>query len=180
MKTFLKTLNKKSFTIGTMVYLIYFLLYYWSIDYLNFGVEGSLMKWAPNWTDLIFKQISTFTFEPVGLIQAFSIQVYIVPVNIMIGGLLGFLVFMNVTASLYIRELPKQCKIDHKYNGLIGILPSFLTGFACCAPTFLISLSSILGSSVAFLSRLFVWLLPISILLLCLGLYKSYKIINQY
>jgi len=113
MKTFLKTINKRSFIIGNLVYMLYFILYYWSIDYLNFGQEGTMIKWASNWPELIFKQISTFTFEPIAIIQGFSIQIYVAPVNILIGGLLGFLVFVNVTASLYIRSLPKQCRLDH-------------------------------------------------------------------
>lgn len=178
MNIFLKTFNKKSFIIANTIYMIYFLLYYWSINYLNFGVYDTLIKWAPNWSDLIFKQMSTFTFEPIGIIQGLGIQIYIAPVNILIGALLGFLVFMNIAASIYIKSLPKQCKVDSKYNGLIGILPSFLTGFACCAPTFLISISSVVGSSVSFLTVAFKWLLPISVLLLLYGLYKSYKIIR--
>ena len=164
--------------IANSVYVVYFLLYYWSINYLNFGSYNSLVKWAPNWNQLMFKQMSTFTFEPIGIIQGLGVQIYIAPMNILIGAILGLLVFMNITASLYIKSLPKQCRIDYKYNGLMGILPSFLTGFACCAPTFLISISSVVGSSVSFLTSIFRWLLPVSVLLLLYGLHKSYKIIR--
>lgn len=175
-----KTLsNKKHLIIGIVVFNVYFFLYYWSINYLNFGVQGELIQWASNWPSLIFKNISTFTFEPIGLIQGLGIQLFIAPMNILIGFLLALLVFLNVTATLYIYHLPKQCRIDHKFNGLIGILPSFLTGFACCAPTFLIPLTSVLGSSISFISPFFVWLLPLSVLILLYGLYKSYKIIQK-
>lgn len=159
---------------------IYFFLYYWSINYLNFGFKDVYIKWSPNWRELMFKQVSTFLFEPIGILQNFGIQFLVSPVNILIGLLLSLLVFLNVTASLYIYKLPKQCRIDQNFNGLIGILPSFLTGFACCAPTFLISLSSIFGSSVSFLSPFFVWLLPVSIMILVYGLFKSYSIIKKY
>lgn len=177
---FSKTIkNKKNLMIGIIVYNLYFILYYWSINYLNFGFKGTLVQWSPNWRTLFFKQISTFTFEPIGVIQNFGIQLYVVPMNILIGLTLGLLVFLNITAILYIRNLPKQCRLDYKYNGIIGILPSFLTGFACCAPAFLISLSSILGSSVAFFTPIFKWLLPLSFLLLVYGINKSYKIIKE-
>ncbi len=179
MTSFKKTIqNRKHWFIGLVVYNLYFFLYYWSINYLTFGVKGALIQWSTRWQELMFKQISTFTFEPIGLLQNFGIQFYVVPVNILIGLFIGLLVFMNVTAALYIYSLPKQCRLDYKYNGLIGILPSFLTGFACCAPTFLISIASVFGSSIAFLSSLFIWFLPLSIILLVFGLYKSYKIIG--
>lgn len=181
MTAFKKTIeNKKHWWIGVIAFNLYFFVYYWSIDYLNFGVSGALVKWSSEWRQLIFKPISTFLFEPVGLIQGFGIQIFVSPINILIGILLGCLVFLNITASLYIYALPKQCRLDQKFNGLIGILPSFLTGFACCAPSFLIPLSSILGSSIAFITPIFAWLLPISIVLLLWGLFKSYKVINMY
>jgi len=179
MTSFAKTIkNKKHLMMGILVYNVYFFLYYWSINYLNFGIKETLIRWSPNWQTLFFKQISTFTFEPIGIIQYFGIQFYVVPVNILIGLALGFMVFLNITAVLYIRNLPKQCRINYKYNGIIGILPSFLTGFACCAPAFLISLSSVLGSSVAFFASIFKWLLPLSVLMLLYGLYRSYEIIR--
>jgi len=179
MISFGKTMrNKKRLMIGILVYNVYFFLYYWSINYLNFGVKGSLIKWSANWQELLFKQLSAFTFEPIGVIQNFGIQFYVVPMNILLGMILGLLVFMNILAVLYIRNLPKQCRVNYKYNGIIGILPSFLTGFVCCAPAFLISLSSILGSSVSFFTSFFKWLLPLSLMMLLYGINKSYKIIR--
>lgn len=179
MTSFVKTIrNKKHLLIGILIYNVYFFLYYWSINYLNFGVKGILIKWSDHWQELFFKQISTFTFEPIGVIQNFGIQFYVVPMNILLGMILGLLVFMNILAVLYIRNLPKQCRVNYKYSGIVGILPSFLTGFACCAPAFLISLSSILGSSVSFFTPIFKWLLPLSMLMLLYGINKSYKIIR--
>jgi len=181
MTSFSKTIRyKKHWWLGVITFNLYFMVYYWSIDYLNFGVSGSLIRWSPMWRSLIFKPISSFLFEPIGVIQNFGIQLFIAPVNILIGLVLSGLVFLNITASLYIYKLPKQCRLDHNFNGLIGILPSFLTGFACCAPTFLISLSSVIGSSASFLSPFFAWLLPLSFIFLIWGLRKSYKIIQMY
>lgn len=170
--------DKKNLLVGILVFNIYFFVYYWSINYLNLTSAPSKVVWANNWPDLFFKQISTFTYEPIGLIQLGPIQLLIAPMNILIGFGLGFLVFLNITAAIYIYKLPKQCRIDHKYSGLIGILPSFLTGFACCAPTFLIPLAGILGSTTTFFTKLFRWFLPISIVLLVWSFYKSYKLIK--
>jgi len=181
MKTMAKTLkDKKLLFIGILIFIIYFLLYYWSIGYLNFGASGSHIRFSSNWLGLVFKRSSTFLFEPIGSVQNLGVQLLVSPVNILIGLLLSVLVFFNVMAAFYIYKLPKQCRIDHKYTGLIGILPSFLTGFACCAPTFLIPLASIIGSSTAFLSSILQWFLPLSVLLLIYGIYKSYGLIESY
>lgn len=169
--------NRSHLYIGIFVYHVYFLLYYWSIDYLNFGFEKSVIWWSSQWQALLFKRVSLFLFEPIGLIQFMGIQVLISPVNILIGFFLGLLVFFNIVASIYIYSLPKQCRIDYKYNGLIGILPSFLTGFACCVPSVLIPLASILGSTTSFLTTIFQWFLPLSVLLLVYGVYRSYQVI---
>ncbi|MCH4890087.1 hypothetical protein EZV73_21080 [Acidaminobacter sp. JC074] len=181
MKTMKKTLkDKKILFLGLLIFIIYFLLYYWSIGYLNFGANGSHVRFSSNWVNLVFKRSSTFLFEPVGSFQNFGIHVLVSPMNILLGLLLSLLVFFNVMAAFYIYKLPKQCRLDHKYTGLIGILPSFLTGFACCAPTFLIPLASIIGSSTAFLSSIMQWFLPLSVLLLVYGIYKSYRLIQSY
>lgn len=181
MNAFMKTMkNRKHLRIGILVYILYFFLYYWSINYLNFGFEGTQVIWSPQWQVLFFKQISLFLFEPIGLVQFAGIQLLISPVNITLGLFLGLLVFLNITASFYIYSLPKQCRLDYNYNSLVGILPSFLSGFACCVPSILIPLASVLGSTTSFFTSLFQWFLPLSVVLLIYGVYRSYKIIQEH
>lgn len=174
------TKNKKHLTLGIIIFILYFLLYYWSINYLNITDGPSQLVWSSNWRSFLLRQTAPFIFEPIGLIQFSSIQILISPMNIVIGLILGTLVFINILSSLYIYQLPKQCRLDYKYSGFIGILPSFLTGFICCAPGFIIPLSSILGSSTVFFTRVFRWFLPLSLLLLLYGIFRSSKIIRTF
>lgn len=169
--------NKKHLAIGILLFNIYFFMYYWSINYLNFGVKGNKVIWG-NIGELIFKRSSTFLFEPVGVLQGLGIQLLISPMNILMGLGLGTLVFLNIMATFYIYSLPKQCRIDQKHTGLYGILPSFLTGFACCAPSLLIPIAGLIGGTTVFFTKLFNWFLPISVVLLIYGLYKSFKFIQ--
>jgi hypothetical protein len=129
---------------------------------------------------LLTRNISPFLYEPLGYIELFnSVRFLIAPANIVLGLFLSILVFLNIASVIYIYSMPKQCRVDAKFRGLVGILPSFLSGFACCLPSILIPLASILGSTTAFFSRVFQWLLPISILLLLYGAISSLKKIRE-
>jgi len=58
------------------------------------------------------------------------------------------------------------------FAGLLGVLPGFLTGFTCCAPT----LTFLLGTQVAAaLTGLRNWLFPIALAFLLAGLAWSAK-----
>jgi len=180
LKKILKTKRARNW--GIFVMLIYFFIYYWSINYLNFGSYSNNVDFflLDNWKQLITKGIAPFLYEPIGYIELFkSVRFFIAPVNLVLATFLSVLVFINISAAIYMFSLPKQCRMDSKYKGLIGILPSFLTGFACCTPIFLIPLASVLGSTTAFLSKIFQWLLPISVLLLIYGAVSSLKKISS-
>jgi hypothetical protein len=168
--------NKKHLIIGILAYNLYFFIYYWSIGYLQFTSNDSLESiWLANPLQMIFRSKSPFLYEAIGRIDLFNVQVFVAPINILIGLLLGLLVMLNILAALYMYSLPKQCRLDYKVGGIWGILPSFLTGFACCAPSFLIPLSSLIGSSAVFATKVFRWFLPLSLLLLVYGFAKSYQ-----
>lgn len=170
--------HKKAVRIGILIYLLYFLLYQWSIGYFSVVSGSALLKWTvlPNWSTLIFKRISTFLYEGIGVLELFgTFRMVVAPMNIVFGLILADLVFINIASVIYMMALPKQCRLDTNYNGLIGILPSFLTGFACCAPSFLIPLASLLGGATAVISQALVWLFPISVLILGYGAYNSLK-----
>jgi predicted lysophospholipase L1 biosynthesis ABC-type transport system permease subunit len=128
---------------------------------------------------MLLRTKSPFLYEPIGKIDFINIQLFIAPLNIVIGLILGLLVMLNILAALHMTSLPKQCRIDHKVNGIWGILPSFLTGFACCSPSFLIPLSSLIGGTAVFATKVFRWFLPLSILILTYGLIKSLNKIKE-
>lgn len=170
--------HKKATSIGITVYILYFGLYQWSIGYLNIFLDASFWKWIPlpNWSALVTKRVSTFLFEGIGILEFFgTFKLVIAPMNILFGLILADLVFINVACVIYMMNLPKQCRIDTNFNGLLGILPSFLTGFACCAPSFLIPLASLLGGATAVISQALQWLFPISVLILLYGAYSGLK-----
>lgn len=181
--TFFKTLinNKKHHFIGILIFNLYFFIYYWSIGYLNFlsDQQSLTVFWLANKRALLFRATAPFLYEPIGKIEFYRIQLLVSPMNILIGFVLGFLVYLNILAVLYLYTMPKQCRIDYKVHGIWGILPSFLTGFACCAPSFLIPLSTLLGSTTVFAIRVFRWFLPFSFLVLTYGVYTSYRKIKK-
>ena len=167
--------NKKHLLISILSFNLYFFLYYWSIGYLHYNSKGLNYHvfWLRNQVALLLKSRSPFLFEPIGRITLFKVEFLVAPLNILIGLLLGFLVFINILSVFYMNRLPKQCRVNHRFSGLLGILPSFLTGFACCAPTFLIPLAATLGSSVVVFTKLAKWFLPLSVLLLLFGTFSS-------
>ena len=80
---------------------------------------------------------------------------------------------------IYMYTLPRQCRLDTKFSGIIGILPSFLTGFACCVSSFIIPLASVIGSSASFLTKFFRWILPVSFALLVYGAINGLRKVSK-
>lgn len=90
---------------------------------------------VPDWTSRVFKQIAAFYFEPVVAIYPLNhVTILVSPVNIAMGLLLGALVGLNVGLALQIFRSARACR-TRAFGGLLGALPGFLTGFACCVPT---------------------------------------------
>jgi hypothetical protein len=180
----LKRINSDSYIrrVTTFITIIYFFIYQWSINFLNV-IDGnscfniSILK---NWQSLITRRSGLFLYEGIGTIELFnSIQWVISPMNILLGFILSGLVFINIASAIYIYKLPKVCRLDNQLSGLIGILPSFLAGFVCCVPSILIPFASILGSSLAFMTRIFNWIFPLSIIILLYGAFRSLKRISS-
>lgn len=90
---------------------------------------------VPDWTSRVFKQIAAFYFEPVVAIYPLNhVTILVSPVNVAMGLLLGALVGLNVGLALRIFRRARACR-TRAFGGLLGALPGFLTGFACCVPT---------------------------------------------
>lgn len=87
---------------------------------------------------------------------------------------------LNIAAMVFLYSLPKSCRLDGgSKKGLLAILPSFLTGFACCVPSFIIPLASLLGSLSIYIIKLRVVFIPLSIFFLGLGLFFGIKRIPE-
>jgi hypothetical protein len=90
---------------------------------------------APDWSAKVFKQIAAFYYEPVMVVYPVNhVAILVSPVNIAMGILLGLLVGANVAMALQVVRSARACR-TRAFTGLLGALPGFLTGFACCVPT---------------------------------------------
>lgn len=93
------------------------------------------MQVASDWASKVFKQVAPFYYEPIAAIYPVNyVTILVSPVNIGMGVLLGSLVGLNVAVALYVVAQAKACR-GRAFTGLLGALPGFLTGFACCVPT---------------------------------------------
>lgn len=123
-----------------MVYLVVYLVAIQNIilspgrDLTRF-VDVPSVQVVPDWTSKVFKQLAAFYYEPVVAVYPVNhLTVLVSPVNIAMGALLGLLVGLNVAVALHVLGRAKECR-RRPFTGLLGALPGFLTGFACCVPT---------------------------------------------
>jgi len=75
--------------------------------------------------------------------------------------------------------LPKQCRIDFEVKGIWAVLPSFLTGFACCVPTFLIPFASLLSGIAVYFIKIRPFLIPLAVGLLLWSIHYTIKKIPE-
>lgn len=98
-------------------------------------VDIPAIRVVPDWTSKVFKQIAAFYYEPVVAIYPVNhVAILVSPVNLAMGLLLGVLVALNLAVALHLVRTARACR-TRAYTGLLGALPGFLTGFACCVPT---------------------------------------------
>ena len=161
------------------VTVLYLLVYLWSIgdivgtatDQNRFGAVPSIQI-AADWPAKLLRQTAPFTYEPVLAAHLTGhIQLFLAPVNVAVGLLLGGLAGANLTAAIHLYRTAATCR-RRSFAGLLGVLPGFLTGFTCCAPT----LTLLLGAQVAAaLTGLRNWLFPLALAILLTGLAWSAK-----
>lgn len=122
---------------------------------------------ASDWTSKVFRPIAAFYFESVAAIYPVNhLTIFLSPVNLAMGMLLGGLVAMNVAVAAHLIRTSRACG-TRAYTGLVGALPGFLTGFACCVPT----LALVLGTQfTVFLIAVRSYFFPLAVLALGLSL----------
>jgi hypothetical protein len=163
----------------SVVTVLYLLTYLWSMgDIVVTATDQSRFAgaWpvqvAADWPAKLLRQTAPFSYEPVLAARLTGhIQLFLAPVNLGLGLLLGGLAGANLAAAIHLYRTAATCK-RRSFAGLIGVLPGLLTGFACCAPT----LTLLLGAQVAAaLIGLRNWLFPLALAILLAGLAWSAK-----
>lgn len=151
---YLRTLlNEKRYKlILSISAVVYFLVYLISIGNIVYLPGVNLAGTAPipsavfseDWPARTWKTLTPFVWEPVGtLYLANSLQILISIPNYLIGVLLSVLIGLNVAVavnSFAIRKTLVSNAGSGSFRGLLGSIPSFLTGFTCCAPSFIVAL----------------------------------------
>ncbi|MBT2450385.1 hypothetical protein J7F03_25575 [Streptomyces sp. ISL-43] len=86
-----------------------------------------------------------YLFEPVlAWHPSDYVAVFVSPPNLLLGALVAALVGCNVAVAAFAARQAASCRRT-RYARLLGVLPAFLLGFACCVPAFLL----VLGTSTA-------------------------------
>ncbi|MFI1940871.1 hypothetical protein ACH44C_27445 [Streptomyces purpureus] len=93
----------------------------------------------------LFEARAPYLFEPVLAWHPTShLAVFLSPVNLLLGAVVAALVGCNFAVAAHAARRAAACRRT-RYARLLGVLPAFLLGFACCVPTFLL----LLGASTA-------------------------------
>lgn len=161
--------------IAVAVALGYLLVYLLAIQNLIVSPGTDLSRFVPipsvrvatDWTSKVLKQVAPFYFEPVVAIYPVNhVTVLVSPVNMAMGAALGALVGVNVAVALLIVRTARACR-TRAFTGLLGALPGFLTGFACCVPTVALLIGAQLTVALVALRT---WFFPIALAALALSL----------
>lgn len=144
----------------TAVYLVVYLLAIGNLVVSPGGaaarfVEAPAVHVVSDWPTRMFDRIAPFAFESVAAVYPVrQIALSVAPLNIAMGLLLGLLVGLNVVASVRLGRGARACG-RRAFPGVVGALPGFLTGFACCVPTFVLLLGAQVTVAVVALRNVF-------------------------
>jgi hypothetical protein len=155
-----------------MVTVLYLAAYLWSIGDIVVATDrgrfGALpwIQVAADWPGKLLRQTAPFSYEPILAVRLTGhLQLFLAPVNVALGLLLGGLVGINLAATIHLQPAATSCR-RRSFAGLVGALPGLLTGFACCAP----ALTFLLGAQIAAaLIGLRDWLFPLALAILLAG-----------
>ncbi len=153
---------------------MYGLFYYASIGYLFIESQSFGIITIPDFSRFIFKTRAPFLWEPtlriytgVGLTLDFSVF------NTLIVVFLIGVAYLNIALLITSIKMPKICRVGSKSGLAASMVPAFFSGFACCAPTFVILWVGIFGGVATSVLAVLRWGLPLAILLLCLSAWQG-------
>ncbi|WP_435057734.1 hypothetical protein [Streptomyces sp. bgisy060] len=139
--------------IGLVSALVVLTAYLFSIGDLQVSPSGRFTG-APviqtAW-DRLFEVRAPYLFEPVlAWHPTQHVAVFLSPLNLLFGTVVAALVGCNIAVAGLAARQQASCRRPRAgYARLLGVLPAFLLGFACCVPTFLLVLGT--GTAAALL-----------------------------
>jgi hypothetical protein len=160
---------------GLVIALIYFLLYLYSVGNLLFTADSGFLDFSivPNWRNNLLKPIAPFLWESIAVLRiAGGLSWFISVPNLLLDMFLSVLVFLNIASAMYSYQV---LPIRPGLRGLIVLVPSLFTGFACCVPTFIITLGAISTSFTVFFIEIRQYLIPVSVLVMVANLAWSLR-----
>lgn len=162
-----------------LIGLLYGIFYYASIGYVYFESHPYGIITVSDFGWFLFKTRAPFLWEPtlrvytgIGLTLDFSVF------NVLIALFLIGIAFLNVALLITSIKMPKICRIGSKSGRLVSMLPAFFSGFACCAPTFVILWVGVFGGVATSFLAILRWGLPLAIVLLCISAWQGVRKLN--
>lgn len=106
-------------------------------------VDAPLLRAVP---ENLLDSRAPYLFEPVlALYPNAHFVVFFSPLNLLLGAIVAVLAGCNVAVAGYAAQLT-ACRWPG-YGRLLGVLPAFLLGFACCMPVLLLALGTATGAA---------------------------------
>jgi hypothetical protein len=137
--------------IGLFAAAVVLVAYLFSIGDLAVSASGrftGVPVFQTAWEQL-FRARAPYLFEPVlALHPTQHVAVFLSPFNLLLGAVAAALVGCNVAVAGLAALQAASCRRT-SYGRLLGVLPAFLLGLACCVPTFLLVLGA--GTAAALL-----------------------------
>jgi len=124
---------------------------------------GWAWRLAPDWPSLWLQARAPFRFEGIAMLEAGGLAWIVSPVNLLIAGLLGAVIALNVHGVLALYRCRSTCRTSGAGVGVLASLPALLAGGACCAPALVLLIAM---PGLGALAGLFGWLIPVSLMLL--------------
>jgi len=125
-------------------------LYLASIGDIAVSASGrwAAAPWARFEPGGLWRPRAPYLFEPVlELHPGAHVAVFLSPINTLLGLLVALLVGANIALAVHSARPAVACRRPG-YSRVLGALPAFLLGFACCVPTFVLALGASTAAAV--------------------------------
>lgn len=160
----------------TLAYLVVYLLAIQNLVVArSLRIDLPSFELLPGWVSRLAEPIAPFYFEPVAaLYLTDNLTLLISPLNLVMGLVLGGLVALNLAVAVDAYRHARACR-RRAVGGLLGSLPGFLTGFACCVPT----VALVLGAQFTLaLIALRSWFFPVAVIAMSASLAWNLRSLN--
>jgi hypothetical protein len=156
----------------------YLLVYLLAVGDVTISPAGDLSRFvdlpslqvAPDWRAKLLQRRAAFSYEPVlALYPVNHVTVFVAPLDLAMGLLLGVLAGLNVAVALPARRASRACRL-RGLPGLVGALPALLAGVTCCVPTLALALGAQFTLALLAVSG---WLFPLALAVTAISLLWS-------